>query len=147
MSFDIHISCNCYQDGKMDFPDFKDKLEFVEGIWYLKHEYEWTDYEKHYDNWKFCEHNQYAYLGSKAQSIIYWRKYLEENYSTRFQNLILFFPNDNSYANFDYNKEKVLLELKEFIKLQNEEKYITRLKQFEEMLKIAIEFNQTIYWN
>ena len=145
MSFDIYIPCNCYKEGTLNFPPFKDKLIFEDGVWCLDPDKETPELEALYDGWTFCEHNQQYLTISMAQSILSWKKHLESNYPNQFPNLFDFFPNENCYVNTNYNKQIALKELEEFILLMDEQ-YHSRLNQFKRLLETAISLEQEIYW-
>ncbi len=146
MSFDIRIPCNCLKKGLINWPDFKEKLEIRDGMIDVKGEYARDlELEKKYDSWQFCEHDQIVYEKSMAQSIIGWRKHIQENYPNKFSNFEKFIPTSNDLSIHDYNKQQTILEIEELKKLEDY-KYHERLNQFIKLLNKAIELDQNIYW-
>lgn len=146
MSFDIRIPCNCLKKGLINWPDFKEKLEIRDGMIDVKGEYARDlELERKYDSWQFCEHDQIAYEKSMAQSIIGWRKHIQENYPNKFPNLEKFIPTSNDLSIHDYDKHQTILEIEELKKLEDY-KYHERLNQFIKLLNKAIELDQNIYW-
>ena len=146
MSFDIRIPCNCLKNGLTKWPDFKEKLEIRDGMVDVKGEYSSDlELEKKFDEWQFCEHDQIAYEKSMAQSILGWRKHVQDKYPNRFPNFEKFIPISNDNSIHDYNKLETIIEIEELKKIENSE-YHDRLNQFIKLLNKAIELNQNIYW-
>lgn len=146
MSFNPHIPCNCLRNGLVNWPDFREKLEIRDGMIEIKGEFSIDlELEKKFDSWKFCEHYQIALEISMAQSIVGWRKFVQDKHPGQFTNFENFIPvyNDVSYHN--YNKEQTIIEI-EALKKIRDSKYHERLNQFIELLSKAIELDQNIYW-
>lgn len=146
MSFDPHIPCNCLKNGLIKWPEFKAKLEVRDGMIEIKAEFcNDREIEKQFDSWRFCEHNQIALEKSMAQSITGWRKYVQDNYPGQFPNFENFIPIYNDVSFHNYDKHQTIIEI-ETLKNLEDSKYDERLNQFIELLRIAIELDQNIYW-
>lgn len=146
MSFDITIPCNCHKEGKINLPPFSNKLELINGVYELQSKYNWTELEKQYEQWEFCEHDQCALWMSISQGVIGWKKRLETTYPNQFKDLIHFFPDFNGYFHEDYDKAAALKELYELWVIEGD-KHDYRMKQFERLLTTAIALDQVIYWD
>jgi len=146
MSFDPRIPCNCLKNGLTNWPDFKEKLEIRNGMIEIKGEYNLDlDVEKKFDSWKFCDHNQIAFERSMAQSIIGWRKHVQDKYPGKFTNFENFIPFYNDVYFHNYDKHETIAEIKSLKNLEDS-KFHDRLNQFIELLEKAIELDQNIYW-
>lgn len=146
MSFDPYIPCNCLKNGLANWPDFRKKLEVRDGMIDIKEEYS-NDLklERKFDSWKFCEHNQIAFERSMVQSIIGWRKHVQDKYPGQFKNFEKFIPISNDVSTHNYNKHQTIIEIQTLKNLEDS-KYHERLNQFIELLSEAIELDQNIYW-
>lgn len=146
MSFSTYVPCNCKKKGRMNIPLFVDKLEILDGIFQIRKEYERDRVlAKEFSEWNFCEHNQVAIEIDLSNSIISFRKYLNENYKGQFMNFYNFIPEGNQWSNTKYDKNKAIKEIEVFNELEDS-KFENRLKQFIQLLKIAITMETEIYW-
>lgn len=146
MSFNPHIPCNCLENGLIDWPEFRKKLEVRDGMIEIKKEFSNDlELEKQFDIWIFCEHNQIALEKSMAQSITDWRKHVQDKHPGRFLNFENFIPISNDVNFHNYNKHQTIIEIQELTNLEDP-KYHERLNQFIELLSKAIELDQNIYW-
>jgi hypothetical protein len=145
MSFAIHVPCSCVKTNKIISPPFIDKLEIRNGIYDIKAEFSSDNtFEKEYDNWRFCEHNQIATEMDLGQSIIGIKPFVKNKYGVRFNNLISFLPDYNAYYSTQYSKTALLEELKELRIL--EPQYIYRWDQFVTLVEVAVKNETWVYF-
>lgn len=145
MSFAIYVPCSCVKNGGVTLPPFVDKLEIRDGIYDIKAEFTSdNDFEKEYDKWRFCEHNQIATEMDLGQSIIGIKPFIKDKYGVQFSNLISFLPEYNAYHSTSYSKVVLLEELKELRTL--EPKYIYRWDQFIILVEVAVKNGTWVYF-
>jgi len=146
MSFEPHIPCNCLRIGLIKWPTFKEKLEVRDGMIEIKSKYcNDLEFEKQFDSWQFCVHNQIAFERSMSQSISGWRKYVQDKYPDQFNNFENFIPIYNDVSLHNYDKHLTITEIQTIKQLEDSESH-ERLNQFIDLLRKAIELEQNIYW-
>lgn len=146
MSFNPYVPCNCRIEGKIKWPSFKDKLEIRNGIIELQNAFiNDKQLETQFDSHKFCEHNQIALELSMSQSIMAWKKYVQEKYPNKFPNFELLIPSSNDSCSHDYDKKETIKEINELKVLEEKDHHYT-LDQLISLLQKALELNQNIYW-
>jgi len=146
MSFNPYVPCNCRIEGKVQWPSFKDKLEIRNGIIDIQGSaINDLKVEKMYNAHRFCEHNQIAFEISMSQTIMSWKKYVQEKYPNKFPNFEEFIPSSNDSCSHDYDKKETINEINELKVLEEKENHY-RLDQFISLLEKAIELKQNIYW-
>jgi hypothetical protein len=146
MSFNPYVPCNCRIEGKIKWPSFKDKLEIRNGIIDIQTAFiNDLRLENQFDSHRFCEHNQIAFELSMSQSIMAWKKYVQEKYPNKFPNFELLIPSSNDSCSHDYDKKKAIKEINELKALEEKEHHYT-LDQLISLLQKALELKQNIYW-
>ena len=123
MSFNPYIPCNCLKNGHINWPYFKEKLEVREGLIEIKVEFfEDQKLEEEFDAWQFCEHHQIAYEKSMSQSIIGWRKQVQDNHPGKFPNFENFIPSYNDVSFHNYDKPQTIIEIESLKNLEDSKK-------------------------
>lgn len=146
MSFNIYVPCNCRKNEEMKLPPFIDKLEIIDGLFQIRKEYAKNKaFAEELSRWNFCKHRQIAIEMDMSNSIISFRKFLNENYNGQFTNFYSFIPEANQWSNSNYDKNKAIKEIETFNQLEKA-KFESRLMQFIQLLETAIAMETEIYW-